>query len=470
MNTPEIWFRTGEKLVAVNQYGTPEFTAGLELLKKSASADFIEAQVRLGHLYVQVHTLPDAASESARWYQRAAEQGHPVAQDRLADLYMAGRGVTQDDAEAFRWYACTTAQAFPHALCNLAYMHDEGLGTPVDAGAATKMYLQAAASADSRGLFNLGLRYAANQGLPQQFPAAHACLAMAAFAQYPLADELLTRLDARLDSTSREKAEALAPRLRERLRVFQQRLESDSTLTGDPSALIRFAEANLAALGEPSLNAANVHNVAWTAKPHQADPPSAISASPNIFTVDNFVSKSECAHLLSLATVRLAPAAEATRERLSGEQTAFTGEAAIFHTPDSDPVVRNIERRIAAGFALPVTHVEPLSVLHYRANDHYAPHVDYFDSARLANNLRIGDPSGQRIASFLVYLRAPEAGGETHYLKIDKKIAGRPRMALCHFNLTTGGMPDPMTLHTGEAVIKGEKWLARTTLREKPFY
>ncbi|MGH8282544.1 MAG: hypothetical protein ACRESE_01695 [Gammaproteobacteria bacterium] len=72
MSTPETWFQTGEQLVAANQYGTPGFTEGLELLKKSAAADFTDAQVTLGHLYAQVHLLPDAASESARWYQRAA--------------------------------------------------------------------------------------------------------------------------------------------------------------------------------------------------------------------------------------------------------------------------------------------------------------------------------------------------------------------------------------------------------------
>jgi len=50
------------------------------------------------------------------------------------------------------------------------------------------------------------------------------------------------------------------------------------------------------------------------------------------------------------------------------------------------------------------------------------------------------------------------------------KVAGRARMALCHFNMTPAGETDPMTLHTGEPVIKGEKWLARTTLRENPFF
>ncbi len=69
-----------------------------------------------------------------------------------------------------------------------------------------------------------------------------------------------------------------------------------------------------------------------------------------------------------------------------------------------------------------------------------------------------------------MYLRAPTAGGETHYLKIDRKVQGWDRMALCHFNCDEAGTPDPSTLHTGTPVISGEKWLARTTLREKNFY
>ncbi|MGB9429544.1 MAG: 2OG-Fe(II) oxygenase [Gammaproteobacteria bacterium] len=469
MSTPEIWCKDGEALVSANQFGTPEFDRGLELLKKSASADCIEAKVALGHLYAQVHLLPDAASEAAHWYRQAAAQGHPVAQDRLADLYMLGYGVARDDAEALRWYARTAAMAYPHALCNLAYMHDEGLGTKSDACAATESYVRAAALADPRGLFNLGLRYMANHEQSQDLQAAHACLAMAAFARYPLAEEQLAQLDAQLDSAARTKAIGLAERLRERLRVIQQRLESDAALAANPLVLLHFAEENLATLGEPALTVAAARDVS-TGKPHQPDGPNVISATPHIFTVDNFVSESECAHLQALAAARLAPARVATRERLSGEQTAFTGEAAVFHLPDSDAVVRNIERRIAAIFDLPTSHVEPLSVLRYQANDRYAPHLDYFDAARLENNLRIGDHSGQRVASFLVYLRAPEAGGETQYLKIGKKIAGRPRMALCHSNLTAAGAPDPMTLHTGAAVVKGEKWLARTTLREKPLF
>ena len=466
MSTPQARFEHAQTLLANHAYGTPAFSEALELLKKSAP-DLIEAQLALGHVYAQIHVLPEAAGECVRWYRQAAERGHPVAQDRLADLYMLGRGVPQDDSAAFHWYARTAAQAYPHAFCNLAYMQDQGLGTKPDARAAAENYLRAAALADPRGLFNLGLRNAGTAD-PPRLRAAHACFALAAYAQYPLAAEQLAQLDAQLDTVTRERGAALTEKLRLRLRIFQQSSKADAELTGNPPALLQFALDNLAALDESAFTLAGV--VASGGGPHRPDAPQIASAAPRIFTMDRFVSEGECAHLMALAQARFAPAHEATRERLSGEQTAFSGEAAVLYAPDSDAVVRNIERRIAAAFDLPATHVEPLSVLRYRHQDRYAPHTDCFDAARLENNRRHGDYSGQRIASFLVYLRAPEQGGETHYLRLGKKIAGHTRMALCHFNLTPAGVPDEMTLHTGEPVLKGEKWLARTTLREKPFF
>ncbi|MDE2461990.1 MAG: SEL1-like repeat protein, partial [Gammaproteobacteria bacterium] len=370
-----------------------------------------------------------------------------------ADLYMLGRGVARDDSEALRWYAQTAQQAYPHALCNLAYMQDEGLGTGPDARAAAENYLRALALADPRGLFNFGLRCVAASN-PALLPAAHACLALAAFARYPLADQELAQLDAQLDPATREHGSALTKKLRLCLRTFQQRIESDAKLAANPLALLQFALDNLTTLGESVFTLAGAAHVTRKG-PHRADALQTISVAPRIFTIGRFVSKGECAHFMALAQARFAPAHEARLERLSGEQTAFTGDAAVLYIPDSDAVVRNIERRIAAAFDLAASQVESLSVLRYRQQDRYAAHTDYFDAARLENNRRNGDLSGQRIASFLVYLRAPEQGGETHYLKINKKIAGRPRMALCHFNLTPAGMPDAMTLHTGAPVLKG---------------
>jgi hypothetical protein len=41
---------------------------------------------------------------AARWYRKAADQGHAVAQYNLVNTFYEGRGVAQSDAEAARWY------------------------------------------------------------------------------------------------------------------------------------------------------------------------------------------------------------------------------------------------------------------------------------------------------------------------------------------------------------------------------
>ncbi len=47
-------------------------------------------------------TGPDPAG-AARWFRRAAEQGHPLAQYRLGLAYLTGSGVPRDVEEAYLW-------------------------------------------------------------------------------------------------------------------------------------------------------------------------------------------------------------------------------------------------------------------------------------------------------------------------------------------------------------------------------
>lgn len=473
MHAPEQSLQEGEALVAAHAHGTPEFARGLALLQQAAVAGLVEAELVLGHVHAQVHLLPDADKQAAAWYRRAAERGHPAAQDRLADLYMAGRGVSQSDAEAFAWYRRTAEQAYPVAQCNLAYMLAEGIGTGADEDAATSWYLRAAAQGDARAYFNLGLRFREGHGAPANAVQAAACMANAARLGYPYANEELAALQSQLTPAERADADALAVRIAANFDALQRRLEREPVLAASADIYRRTVEEHFATLGvpafatDPGLRPAGGRAAAPSR--HQAGSRQEVAASPRVFTVDEFVSRGEAAHLMALASVDFR-SAETGHDRLSQEHIAFTGSAATLHTVLNDPVVRMLERRIAAAFSLTPAHVEPVSVLRYQGGDLYAPHVDYFDLPRLEYNRSIGDHGGQRSASFLVYLKAPEAGGETDYIQLGRKVAGRDRMALCHFNLLPSGEPDPETLHTGTAVTRGEKWLARTTLREQPLY
>jgi 2OG-Fe(II) oxygenase superfamily len=288
---------------------------------------------------------------------------------------------------------------------------------------------------------------------------------------YPGSDQALALIEAGLSPAAQKESVELAERISGNFTALQQALGRAPQSLESPEAYKSIVEQSFAALDVPafSLEGPGSAGRGFRSK-HAPAQAQSVSEQPRIFTVDEFVSRAEGSHLMALAALNFRPAPESTRDRLSHEHTAFTGSAATLYISMCDPVVRNIERRIEGAFRLPSSHMEPLSVLRYRGGDRYAPHVDYFDAARLKDNLSKGDRAGQRVASFLVYLRPAEVGGETHYLELGKKVQGRERMALCHFNCLPSGEPDPRTLHTGEPVIQGEKWLARTTVRERPFY
>lgn len=464
--------REAEHLLATHAYGTAGFERGLQLLRQAAESGQPEAQVSLGDVYSQMHQLPDAARQAAAWYARAMEGGASTSLARMADLHMLGWGVAQDDAKAFQLYRRLAEMGLGPPQCDLAYMLSEGIGCGVDASQALDWYLRAAAQGEPRAYFNLGLAFQRGIGTVADPVYAWAWMENARRQGYPCSEAGLADMAPGLTSAQAAQALAQADAIERNFQQLQQALERDPALLSSPQRYRPAVEDNFASLGIAaySLDPASRPGPAGPGAAHRSAAPAPFSERPHVFTVDEFVSWGECAHLMTLADRNFRPARELTADRLAQENRHFTGSMAALQLDLCDPVVRAVERRVGAAFSLPASHVEPLSVLRYRSGNSYAPHVDYFDAARLAENQAYGDHSGQRVASFLVYLQPAEAGGETHYLKLGRRVQGRERMALCHFNCLPSGKPDPDTLHTGEPVLRGEKWLARTTVREKPFY
>jgi TPR repeat protein len=62
--------------------------------------------------------VPQDYAEAAKWYRKAAEQGHPLGQLNLGFMYGTGRGVPQNDVEAYVWYSVSAAQGDIQAATN----------------------------------------------------------------------------------------------------------------------------------------------------------------------------------------------------------------------------------------------------------------------------------------------------------------------------------------------------------------
>jgi len=70
--------------------------------------------------------------EAAKWYQKAAEQGHALAQYNLAQMYHQERGVPQGVAEAVKWFQAAAEQGETGSQLQLGLMSLKGDGVPQD--------------------------------------------------------------------------------------------------------------------------------------------------------------------------------------------------------------------------------------------------------------------------------------------------------------------------------------------------
>lgn len=122
---------------------------------------------------------------------------------------------------------------------------------------------------------------------------------------------------------------------------------------------------------------------------------------------------------------------------------------------------------IAELTGIPQENGEGLQVLHYQPGQHYIPHWDYFptESASSADIVR-PEKGGQRIATFLIYLNTVPMGGETEFPNAGIKVAAVQGNACFFSYCNADGQLDPLTLHSGNAVIEGDKWIAVKWLRE----
>jgi prolyl 4-hydroxylase len=242
--------------------------------------------------------------------------------------------------------------------------------------------------------------------------------------------------------------------------------------------LVPALEAHLAGLGHPALRL----DADGRLQAGDADPDAAAAGrglpqwqwlcqAPRLAQAPDFATLEECAHLVGKAAPLLTQArnyASAGSSNDEAELLQFSGVGAPIKVLDADPVIRMLEQRLAAMAQWPVEAMEPCSIIRYQAGQQYEPHVDYFTAAQLEHNrVQRHDPSGQRVATFLLYLVVPGAGGVTHYHHPGISVAGTPGLGLIHYNTTADGAADPRSLHSGSAIQAGEKWLWRSTLRER---
>ena len=137
-----------------------------EILRRAKAGD-VKAQAGVGFLYGDGlgKQFPINHVEAAKWWRKAAEQGHGHSSFMLSMLYENGSGVTEDKEEALKWMRRSASQGWAEAQIEMAWSYMVGKGVPKNPAQAVKWWLKAAEQGNAEAQADLGYRYANGEGV-----------------------------------------------------------------------------------------------------------------------------------------------------------------------------------------------------------------------------------------------------------------------------------------------------------------
>ena len=127
----------------------------LEGLHEVAERGDVRAQLELAGLLIE----NGDEVESAKWYERAAEQGHPRAQRNLGQCYYEGNGVPEDLAKAIKLFRQAAEQGDTVGQFLLGECLTYGDGIAQDEAKGITLVRKAAMKGHADAQFSLGLYY-----------------------------------------------------------------------------------------------------------------------------------------------------------------------------------------------------------------------------------------------------------------------------------------------------------------------
>lgn len=192
-----------------------------------------------------------------------------------------------------------------------------------------------------------------------------------------------------------------------------------------------------------------------------------LSEDPWVVIVDDYLPEPERTALVRAAASRLQAPMLDTGD-IEADVQVRSGRVAWIHH-DHAPGIRALADRIAAIVGIPLVNAESFQVVRYGPGHEYRPHFDGYDMGT-----RVGEANaargGQRIATALLYLSAPAIGGATGFPSLDMDVPAMPGRLLIFWNVgDDAGKPHPGSLHAGNPVEVGEKWIANLWFRERPY-
>lgn len=188
-----------------------------------------------------------------------------------------------------------------------------------------------------------------------------------------------------------------------------------------------------------------------------------LSLHPFVVLYHDFITDKEAEDIKALAQPGLRRSVVASGERQATADYRISKSAWL--KDSSHAVTGKLDQRISMVTGLNVNHPfgEYLQVVNYGIGGHYEPH---FDHATVPTSPVYKLNTGNRVATFMIYLSSVEAGGSTAFIYANFSVPVVEKAAIFWWNLHRNGEGDVDTLHAGCPVLVGDKWVANKWIHE----
>ena len=182
-----------------------------------------------------------------------------------------------------------------------------------------------------------------------------------------------------------------------------------------------------------------------------------------LWAVGRFFDELECGRLISVIDAVARPSQAYDVDYSTGFRTSFSGDV-----DPTDPFIRKLQRRIDDLLGLDPGTGETIQGQRYSAGQEFKPHFDWYRPGT-ANWEREKGRGGQRAFTAMAFLNRVEEGGETDFPELGIAIEPRPGTLLIWNNVDESGLPNPWTIHAGNPVTRGVKYVITKWYRTRPW-
>jgi prolyl 4-hydroxylase len=190
--------------------------------------------------------------------------------------------------------------------------------------------------------------------------------------------------------------------------------------------------------------------------------------SVGLTVLGDLLDDEECAGLIERARPRLQASTVVDPDSGHDVVAAHRTSLGMFFRLGEDDLIARLDRRFSEVMNLPLAHGEGFQVLHYPVGTGSTEHLDYLIPSNPSNLASIAR-SGQRVSTLVAYLNDVEGGGETVFPRIGWSVPPQRGHGVYFEYCNSLGQVDPLSLHAGSPVTRGEKWVLTKWMRQRPF-